>query len=321
VCGGDHKQHWYLTRWIAYTMQHPDRQAEVAIILRGGKGSGKSILGVFISNIWGVHGFIASSPKHLTGDFNSQLANTCFLQAEEATFGGDIRHDGALKHIITASTLAIEYKGIDIINTASYLKIFMTTNLDVAVPSSRGERRYAVYDVNNSKVGDRKYFNALKAAVDSPDVQAAFLYDMLVMDLSDFELRDVPETVGLQAQKIGSFNSAQQWLHDGLSYGTLTDIIGNPLDKRGVWKEKAAFADLYENYMNYCTGMKVSGNKILTKTAVGTYLHKVFPRSTVINEGGAQKRSYRLGTNEEAFAAFKHYEEIELTGEVPYGDE
>ncbi|MFA6922514.1 MAG: DUF5906 domain-containing protein, partial [Gallionella sp.] len=115
VCAGHTDLYEYLIKWIAYTIQHPDKPAGAAIVLRGEKGSGKGTLGHFLRAIWGNHGLHISNAKHLVGNFNGHLVDTCFLFADEAFYSGDKQHEGVLKALVTEPTIIVERKGIDAI--------------------------------------------------------------------------------------------------------------------------------------------------------------------------------------------------------------
>ncbi len=161
VCGDNAELYVYLQKWLAYGFQWPGKQAGTAIVLRSEKGSGKGTLGHFLRSIWGVHGLHISSAKYLVGNFNSHLAETCFLFADEAFFSGIKEHESVLKSLITEPRLTIERKGVDMISQPNYLKILMTANSDYVVPASRDERRYCVFDVISDRIGDTVYFDAL----------------------------------------------------------------------------------------------------------------------------------------------------------------
>ena len=45
IAGGDQASFNYVRRWLAWAVQHPGARAEVALVLRGGKGVGKGALG------------------------------------------------------------------------------------------------------------------------------------------------------------------------------------------------------------------------------------------------------------------------------------
>ena len=95
----------------------------------------------------------------------------------------------------------IEPKGVDSFPMPNRLKIMMASNNDWVVPATEDERRYFVLDVSDAKSGDRAYWHELHAALDGGEV-AAFLDHLLKLDLSGFEIRDVPHTKGLNRQKL-----------------------------------------------------------------------------------------------------------------------
>jgi len=158
ICAGHDDLYTYLLNWIAYSIKYPDKPAGAAIVTRGEKGSGKGTLGHFLKNIWGNHGLHISNVKHLVGNFNGHLNDVCFLFADEAFFSGDKQHEGVLKALVTEPTIMVERKGIDAVPQPNYLKIFMATNSDFAVPASKDERRYCVLDTANTYIGDRCVF-------------------------------------------------------------------------------------------------------------------------------------------------------------------
>lgn len=299
ICDGDLELHNYLLNWIAYGFQHPDKPVGTALVLRGEKGGGKGTLGHFLKNIYGLHGKYISSAKHLIGNFNAHLADTCFLYADEAFYSGDKQHEGVLKSLITEPVMVVERKGIDAVMQPNYLKILMTTNSVYAVPATRDERRFCVFDVASTHIGDRPYFNALHGACENPDVQAAFLYEMLHRDLSDFHTGDIPESVGLRAQRYHSMDSVQKWVVDCLTNGAFG--FG--------WREEMPSTELYEKYIAWCDTTRAGEYKRVSQTLFGKYLGEVFKR--VIKDGGY--RWYWFGSLENAVGAFEKYEKIKLS--------
>ena len=69
--------------------------------------------------------------------------------ADEAFFSGDKQGEQVLKAVITEPKIVIERKGIDAELQDNYLKVFMSTNSDWAVPATKDERRYCVCDVSS----------------------------------------------------------------------------------------------------------------------------------------------------------------------------
>src|SRR5262249_38238767 len=105
----------YVVSWIAWAIQHPDQQAEVALVLIGRKGVGKGTLIRCLQRIFGAHAFQVTSREEVIGKFNGHLQDCVLFIADEAYWGGDKRCVGRLQGMITEVTLPIERKGIDLI--------------------------------------------------------------------------------------------------------------------------------------------------------------------------------------------------------------
>jgi hypothetical protein len=194
--------------------------------MRGGKGAGKGVFGNLLTRIFGAHGLQISNPKHLVGHFNSHLMHTCLLFADEALWAGDKASEGVLKRTITERTLTIEPKGIDSFEAPNRLSLVMASNEDWVVPASLDERRFAVFNVSNSRQGDRSYFDALHRELYETGGAEAFVHDMLAMPLGDWHPRfDVPHTEGLREQQIESAASEVHWLWSLLEDGKLPGLV------------------------------------------------------------------------------------------------
>lgn len=307
VCAGHLDLYHYFIKWIAYTTQNPDKPAGAALVLRGEKGSGKGTIGHFLKAIWDNHGLHITSPKHLVGNFNAHLNDVCFLFADEAFFSGDHAAEGILKGLITEPSLMIERKGIDAITQPNYLKILMATNSDWAVPATKDERRFCIMDVSSAHIGNREYFNKLWSMCHSKEVQAAFLYAMLNIDLTDFHTGDIPDSIGLREQRYHSMRPHQQWLADSLVNGTFNalDETGNPDD----WHEELSSDELFKKYVEWCDRAKIGEFRRVAQCVLGGYLGKIYPgkRHVVKN-----KRGYCFGDMAHAISLFEDYEKVDL---------
>jgi hypothetical protein len=272
ACKGDSTLSEYLLNWIAHTLQHPDQPAGTAIVLRGDKGTGKGLLGTFLMGLWGGHGMHISNPKHLTGNFNAHLANTCFLFADEAFFSGDKSHEGTLKALITEKFLTVERKGIDAIQQPNYLKVFMATNSQWAIPATSDERRYFVSDMETRQ--NRAYYAELSAAMEDKSVQSAFLYAMLNRDITGFHTGDIPESDALKDQRLHSMDSVGKWMVDSISAGGF-EVKG----ERGEvfiekWKEEIKAKTLFDSFIFWCDAQRVGEYGRLTQQGFGRRLNK-----------------------------------------------
>jgi hypothetical protein len=218
ICGGNDAHADYLMDWLARMFQHPESPAEVAVVLKGGKGSGKSVFGQWLLKAWGQHGVYISNSKYLVGNFNGHLRDVVFLFADEAFFAGDGQQNSVLKALITEPVIFIEAKYKNGASVRNMLHILMASNNDFVVPASSDERRYFVLDVSPARIGDHRYFEDLNRQMEQGGL-AAMVHDLLKRDISGFDHRAVPQTAALQNQKLLNLNSLEKWWHDVLDRG------------------------------------------------------------------------------------------------------
>lgn len=240
VCGSDVILFHYFVCWLARCVQRPGEAGEIAVVMRGGQGSGKSIVACEFGALFGQHFIQISDSRHLVGHFNVHLEDAVVLFADEAFWAGDKQGVSALKRIITEKTLTIEAKFRNPRTARNVVHVMMASNSDWVVPAGPGERRYLVLDVSDARVGDRAYFSELIRQMEKGG-RAALLHDLITMDLSDFEVRDVPQTTALRDQKILSMEPWQGWWYQKLFDGRI--LTG---DVR--WQETVPKDDLYDDY-------------------------------------------------------------------------
>ena len=310
ICNKDPDLIKYFKDWVGYTIQHPESPVGSALVLRGEKGSGKGIIGHFLRKIWGTHGMHISNPVHLVGKFNNHLADLCFLFADEAFYSGDKQHECILKALITEPVITIERKGIDSISQPNFLKIFMATNSDFAVPASKDERRFGVFDVSSARINDNAYFRALAVACNDKEVQAAFLDEMLSRDVSGFSANEIPETQGLKDQRLHSLPSHGQWIADSLSKGyfTIKYQIDYEYFASTSWQTELPTNVLHASYLDWCNSNKKTQYDIVTISVLGKYLKNIYVSKKL--KGGA--RGYVFGSWDAAILAFQNYEKVDL---------
>jgi hypothetical protein len=111
ICCGNEEHAHYLLNWMAYAVQHPDRQGEVAVVMRGKEGTGKGVAAKQFGLLLGSHFRHIVHAKHLTGHFNAHLQQCSVLFADEAFFAGDRSHESILKALITEENPANRAQG------------------------------------------------------------------------------------------------------------------------------------------------------------------------------------------------------------------
>ncbi len=220
LASGDRASAEYIFRFAAWAVQHPGERAEVALVFKGDKGSGKGTFANALKRLFGAHGLQIYSSKHLVGAFNGHLRSCLLLFADEAFWAGDKQGESVLKGMLTESTLMIEQKGVDAVAWKNRLHVIMAANAEWVVPASHDERRYMVIDVSRSRIGDFAYFKALHAEINAGGL-AAMLHDLQRVDLKDWHPRSVIYTEALHRQKERSLDPVHEWWESVLQSGVL----------------------------------------------------------------------------------------------------
>lgn len=218
LASGDAEQASYILKWAAWSVQNPGDPAEVALVFRGGKGTGKGTFGHAMRRLFGQHGVYISNSKHMVGQFNGHLRSCILLLADEAFWAGDKQGESTLKGMLTEPVLMVENKGVDASPWRNRLHVIMLANAEWAVPAGPQERRYAVFDVSSKHQQNETYFDPLRHELDN-DGLAAMLHDLKTLDLKGWHPRKVVQTAALQSQKARTLNIMQEWFEGILQEG------------------------------------------------------------------------------------------------------
>jgi hypothetical protein len=261
MASGNREHFEYIMCWLAWAVQNPDRQAEVALVFKGKRGTGKGTLGNAMLRIFGQHGVHISHSDHLTGHFNNHLRDACCLFADEAYWPGDKKAEGNLKRLVTEPTLSIEGKGRDLVE--------VTNMLHVIIASER-ERRYVMLDVPDVHIQDSKWFEPIYTELEGGGY-GAMLHDLLQHDLGEWHPRKIPANCGLLDQQARSLSALDAWWVELLESGRLWGCGYQPNPDRAVcnaydaevgvdWQpEKDAYGNIVGGYYKSTRMIKKPG--------------------------------------------------------------
>ena len=212
ICRKDKAKFKYLSRWLAWLVQHPDKHPETVIVLKSRKqGTGKSTLGLVMLEIFGKsHGAIVDDKERLMGRFTDWIEPMSFILAEEILWAGDHRTADKLKSMITAPTNQIERKGGAVLHIPNRLHIIMTTNHDHAVSAGVGDRRNVVFDISDERACDKTWFTPLYRDLNDGGT-SEFLHFLQNLKLGDWHPREVLKTAEATEQQRMSADSVSQW--------------------------------------------------------------------------------------------------------------
>ena len=278
ICGSNEEQYEYLLDWWAHLLQNPEEKPGVALVLKSGKGTGKSkVFGALVSAL-GSHGIVLTNSEQLTGKFNAHLANKLAVMLEESFWSGNPLSEGTLKTLITDREATYEQKGLTPVRGKSYCRVILITNNSWAAPVTDDERRFFIPDVSNASLlvnettqydsrGD--FFPFLFREMHNGGIEA-FFYDMAQRDLSGRNIHAAPKTGELTNQFLETLSREDAWLYDILNVGQI-NFKGGRVMMTSPTGTTVNVDDLHESIKEYISyhekkhGVHKKINRILGK--------------------------------------------------------
>lgn len=270
VCSGDAKLCHWLTGFFAHMIQKPWEKPLTALVFRGRKGTGKNALVERVGELLGRHFMVADDDRYLLSNFNAHFESNLFLVLDEANWAGDKRAEGRLKGLITGKHHNIERKGKEVYRVANLTRIAILGNEEWIVPASQDERRFAVFNVGEGRMQDRKFFEEMREGLEQGGYAHLLRY-LLDFDLTGVDVNAAPSTQGLIDQKIASLDPVQQWWLDCLNHG---ELVGG--DFSGQWPTDVPTNRLREAFERYARKRQIR-SRLPEERGFGRILKQIAP--------------------------------------------
>ena len=180
----------YILDWSAHMVQRPWEKPGVALVLKGRKGTGKTLLTQMLARVIGRQNtLITANGKKLFAQFNWHLADKILIGAEEAFFGRSRELSDQLKHLLTGDEIELEQKFGQRISMKSMHRMIITSNHEQVIEASEDERRFFVCNVSDKRRRDDDYFAPLVRIVKGEDnvSLAAFMHELQMRDITNWK--------------------------------------------------------------------------------------------------------------------------------------
>ncbi|MBA3727032.1 MAG: bifunctional DNA primase/polymerase, partial [Armatimonadetes bacterium] len=79
ICSGDEAIYRYVMAWFANIFQQPRNKPGTALVIRGERGTGKSIVGKLVGELLGTSYITVASSRHVIGHFNAHLLTALLI--------------------------------------------------------------------------------------------------------------------------------------------------------------------------------------------------------------------------------------------------
>lgn len=302
ICDKDWNSYLYLLFYIAHALQKPEEKPGVMIILIGGQGIGKGTLGRIFHKIWSATYIQVNNIDAVVGTYNAILERAYIVFMDEALFSGNRRGTDELKSIVTEPIIQISEKYQPSRQIKSVHRFIAATNADHFKNTERDDRRDFTLRVSDVRKGDLDYWKELNEEIEYGGVEA-MVHDLLAIDLSDFNVRNKPNTKELVEQKIHSLDPIQRWWHDGLFDG---EIATSDKYRSDSWPEFISTQEAIEGIS------AVNGGRMHKKPSaiiISQALQKLCPsaKSHQMQTNIGRHRGYQLPSLHLARTEFEKY--------------
>lgn len=204
---------WF-EQWCAYPLQNAGVKMFTCPILFGQtKGTGKSLLGLTLGDIYGEN-FAEITDEQLEDGRNVFAANKQFILANEVTGSDKRTMVGRLRNLITQHSIIVNKKYAPDYTIRDVINYFFTSNHIDAVYMEDDERRFFVHEVLGPKLVDvdAKKVQEYDRWLRSGEAAANVFYHLLRVDLTGFDpFAPAPSTASKSAMVAASRTELESW--------------------------------------------------------------------------------------------------------------
>lgn len=276
----------YLLNWIADLIQNPSSVAEVMIIFVSLQGLGKDMIGRFLGCLIGLEYYtVFDDVSNFFKNFNKEQEKSLLTVLNELSDEGDtMKYHNKLKASITRLTTRIEPKGRDPYIVNHYSRYMGFTQNRKCINIENHDRRFFMLECDSSIAGNHNYFTELfKEISDVNFIKKTFGY-FSSKDLSNFNIRNIPETDIKREQKMNNLSSPISFIMDIF-------VIND--------KEYGSF-DLHTStlYEQYCGFIIKNGGKTIIRKNFILELKRLnvveYPNKFKINNEGSYSKGFKF---------------------------
>ena len=315
ICGRNLDIFNYLIFYLAHMLQKPAEKPGVMLVMLGSQGTGKGTVFALLRKIWSRTALQVSDVDAVIGRFNAALERNFVICMDEALFSGDKKSLERLKSLITEPVCQIEQKYQPSRSIESVHRFFAASNNDHFAHVDRDDRRFLFLRVSSERQGQSEYFKKLHQQIEDSGTVRAMVYDLMNLNLNEFNIRVRPKTKEHLKQKLQSLAGFERYWFEVLTVGSL-DVVSCP--SYAVWTEPrfVKTVDLLDHFKRF--DRNADRYNAVQSQQVAASLAKLCPSAIsdrIKTNNTGQVRGYQLPSLEVARREF----DFVIGGKVDWG--
>lgn len=297
---------WFLA-WLAYQFQHPGTKMHSAVLFWSHQtGTGKSLFGYIMAELFGKHNFSEIGEGDLHGQFNYWATRKQFVMGEEIRGSNPQRSADSLKAIITRRNVTINTKNTPHYVLPDCINYFFNSNHSDAFFLESKDRRFFVHELSPDKLDHNYVHNEFVPWLKAEGYSAILHYLQNEFDLSQPVIDSqpfnpfgpAPQTRARAAMIEAGRDEVDVWL-DYLASSPADTFYNTP-----GWKLATA-EDLHSQFIQAYPKSRITYRTFVGKLKTACHLVRGGNAVPVV-DGEPAKRIYA------PLSAFRVYEGVEL---------
>ena len=291
----DHEEHVvdYFIRYFADMFQNPMNNPGICLVLKSREGWGKDLLTATLKKLLGDDlAYKTGNAQHVFGAFNAKVKNKLLIQLNELSGKDGFAFKDTIKDFITADNITINDKGKSQYEQSNYSRwIFCTNNL-TPIELKADSRRFVVVTADPVKPPD-EHFEAFLKIMDNKAALYSIMAYLMDYDLTDFNIRKIPETKISRDMKKVNTAPVYEFLNDIFTEDKYkTDFIGEYFTEGEC--EYFNVSNFKTKYQDFCNENELQHLNIPLKVYYAL-MNEIGISKVKITHLGEQ--SWRLGIN------------------------
>ena len=305
LCDSNERSYNFEINKLAHIIQHPEIKTEAVSIFEGEQGTGKSFLMMFLMMyVFGKNlSLVIFQPEQLTNKFNSHLMGKLFIVLEEAVDLGNLKDISKFKGYVRAPVLNVEFKNMNVSESVECCMNFMiATNNDYnSMFREAGERTANLNKVSGKYYRNTVFFKEMSDILNNYEAGKDIFHYLANIDLTGFNIKEVPETDTKFNKKLESTNTFfkflyhtynndiddderiddgdDHWIRTNDSIDLERELTGNDLGYMKIMTIYRAYIDMCEHEFGLPKGAKGVFSKDAIKPFCEEYLQPIEPKA------------------------------------------